>query len=164
MVKRIALIPKIIKAILADYPILQKMGELYEEEMSPYCSYLPGWAKIYLNGADRHAFLIKVGEENIGFALINNVGTTLDVDWNMGEFFILTKFQGQSFGRQAAMKILGQFVGLWEAVVIPKNRGAHAFWRKVLTRYTDNNFIEEIKTVDYDPDNLKRIIFQFKSR
>ena len=164
MVKTIALSPKLIKATLADNPALQKMGKLYENDMLPYCSYLPGWLKIYLEGTGRHAFIIKVGKENIGFALINKAGTMLKVDWNMGEFFILKKFQGQSFGKQAAMEILDQFAGLWEVVVIPKNTGAHAFWQKVITTYSDGNFSKKTKAIDYDPDNPKRIIFQLKSR
>lgn len=163
MVKRLPLRPQLVEATLADCPIIQQMGKLYENEMLSYCSYVPGWVKNYFKGADHHVFLIKVGEKKAGFALINKVGSTLDVDWNMGEFFILPKFQNQAIGQQAAMQILNQFNGVWEAVVIPENTRALYFWRKVIARYTHGNFAEDLKTVDYDPDNPKRIIFRFNS-
>ena len=163
MVKKLPLKPRLVPATLADYPLLQNMVAFYEYEMSPYCDFSPDWLKSYFEETDRHAFIIKVGQENAGFALINKVGTTPDIDWNVGEFFILAKFQGQSTGLQSALQILDQFSGIWEITVIPENKGALSFWRKVLTRYTGGHFSEEIKMVDYDPYNPKRIIFRFNS-
>lgn len=151
------------KATLADYPLLQNMVVFYEYEMSPYCDFSPDWLKSYFEETDRHAFIIKVGQENAGFTLINKVGTTPDIDWNVGEFFILAKFQGHSIGQQSALQVLDQFSGIWEITVIPENKGALSFWRKVLTRYTGSHFAEEIKMVDYDLYNPKRIIFRFNS-
>jgi predicted acetyltransferase/RimJ/RimL family protein N-acetyltransferase len=162
MIKKFTLQPEIVRATTTGYPVVQDMGKLYEHAMSPYCDFSPGWIRRYFNEADRCVFFIKVGEENAGFALINKVGTVPEVDWNMGEFFILGKFQRQSIGQQAATKILDQFEGVWEVTVIPENTQALHFWRKVIIQYTRGNFTKDIKTVD--PHNPKRVIFCFKSK
>jgi len=50
----------------------------------------------------RMHFLVKVDDKLAGFVLINKVGSTPEVDWNIGEFFIVFKFQGKGVGRCVA--------------------------------------------------------------
>jgi len=48
---------------------------------------------LYRIEKNRHSFLVKVDQELAGFVLINKVGTTPEIDWNMAEFFIISKYQ-----------------------------------------------------------------------
>ena len=106
------------KANKKDMRTIQNLGRFYVYEMSRYCGFLPTW-KVPSNGLfacinlssygekpDRHAFLVKVDDELAGFVLINKVGSTPDVDWNVGEFFIVSKFQGKGVGRYVADNFL----------------------------------------------------------
>ena len=171
----IQLIPNIQfeQATLADYPAIQNMARFYVYDMSRFCGELPGWEcpenglyesfdyKHYFEASDRHAFLITVNKEKAGFALINNIGTSPRIDWNMGEFFILAKFQGKGIGEYIANKIFEKLPGAWEISVIPENVTALTFWRKVVSRFTEGRYVEEVKDIDYDKDQPKRSILSF---
>ena len=88
----------------------------------------------FLEKPDRFAFLIKVDNELAGFALINKVGSTPDVDWNIGEFFIVSKFHGKGVGCNVAHQVFSQFPGVWETSQMPENTAAIEFWNKVVSR------------------------------
>ncbi|CCB86876.1 MULTISPECIES: GNAT family N-acetyltransferase [Parachlamydia] len=141
------------KASLDDWQTVQNLARFYVYDMARYCGFLPGWEtppnglytcddlSSYFTDSDRYSFLIKVDHELAGFVLINKVGSIPEVDWNMGEFFVISKFQGKGVGRTAAEQIFMQFPGLWEVMQIPENKGAIAFWNKVIQRYTNGHFM-----------------------
>ncbi|WP_052458488.1 GNAT family N-acetyltransferase [Rickettsia asembonensis] len=106
----------LIPAALVDYPLIQNMGRFYVYE-SRYCGFTSdkyGWAlpqdglyeigdyKKYFIELDRKAYLVKLNEEIAGFVLLNKVGTHDKIDWNMGEFFIIARFQNKGVGREVA--------------------------------------------------------------
>lgn len=167
--------PTLVKATLADYPTIQNMARFYVYDMSRTCGEFPGWEcpedglyesfdfKCYFEEPDRHAFLVRVENEIAGFVLINKVGKSADIDWNIGEFFILAKFQGKFIGTQVAMEVWDLFPGIWEVSVIPENHKALAFWRGGIEQYSQGNYSEDIKTVDYDLHQPQRVIFRFES-
>lgn len=169
------LIPTLVKATMNDYPTIQNMARFYVYDMSRTCGGFPGWEcpadglyesfdfKNYFEEPDRYAFLVRVENEIAGFVLINKVGTSADVDWNVGEFFILAKFQGKSIGTQVAMQVWDQFPGVWEVSVIPENNKALRFWRRSIVQYSQGHYSEDIKSVDYDPHQPQRIVFRFTS-
>jgi len=120
--------------------------------------------KIYFEDNSRKAYLIKVYDEVAGFVLINKVVTSKDSEWNVGEFFVLGKFQGHGIGRDVAKKVWGLHPGKWEVSVIPENISAQKFWESVIYNFTRDVFDKETKSIDFDKDQPKRIIFKFDSR
>jgi predicted acetyltransferase len=78
-------------------------------------------------------------------------------------FFFLKKFQSKGVGREVAHQIWDMHQGIWEVSVIPENKPAHAFWQKIISAYTSGHYVEEIKDVDYDAHQPKRIVFTFDS-
>jgi predicted acetyltransferase len=86
-------------------------------------------------------------DELVGFVLINKVGSTSDVDWNIGEFFIVSKFQGKGIGRHVAEQVFKQFPGVWQTSQIPENKVAIAFWDRIVIRYSNGLFEKTLKTV-----------------
>jgi predicted acetyltransferase len=143
--------------------------------MSRYCGFLPSWEvpsnglfecidlSSYCEKPDRHAFLVKVDNEVAGFVLINKLGSTSDVDWNIGEFFIVSKFQGKGVGRYVAEQVFNQFPGVWETSQIPENTAAIEFWDRVVSQYSHGQFEKTLKTVP-EPKPHPMIILKFTSQ
>lgn len=171
--------PKLIPATMVDYPVIQNMARFYAYDMSRFCGQaFEGWEfpsdglyecrdfKNYFEKKNNHAFLIKVHEELAGFAFIDQLEVLPMVDWNMGQFFIVAKFQRSGIGAKIAKQLFNHFHGEWSVGAIPQNERAVAFWRKVIREYTQNNFhemnmtSEQLKT-DEHPDPYPMIMFRF---
>lgn len=162
------------KANQEDKNIIQHLGRFYVYEMSRYCGFLPNWESpsnglyecidlsSYCEKPDSHAFLVKVDEELAGFVLINKVGSSPDVDWNMGEFFIVSKFQGKGVGREVAEQVFNRFPGLWEISQISTNTAAVRFWDRVINQYTHGQFEKTFKSVE-EPTPHPMVILKFTS-
>jgi predicted acetyltransferase len=164
----------LILATLPDYPLIKNMARFYVYDLSRECGVISSeWAipadglyesfdfKHYITDSDRRAYLVKIDDEIAGFVLLHQSGTSSETQWNMGEFFILAKFQGKEIGQDVAYQIWNMHQGIWEVSVIPENKAAYNFWRKIISAYTDNRYAEEIKDVDYDVHQPKRIVFMF---
>ena len=168
-------------ASLKDYPVIQNMARFYAYDMSRDCGQqLEGWEfpqnglyecndfKKYLERNGNHAFLIKINDELAGFVFVNKLEVMPEVDWNMGEFFIVAKFQRSGIGRTIAKQIFDQFPGEWSVGAIPQNARALNFWRKIIAEYTYGKFHEvektsdQLKTSEY-PDPYPMIILRFKT-
>ena len=166
--------PRLIPATLNDYPTIQNMARFYVYDMSRSCGFISeDWAcpsnglyesydfKEYFNNPPREAFLIKVGDELAGFVLLNKEGTQPQTDWNMGEFFIIAKFQGKDVGSLVAKEVWKTHPGIWEVSVIPENKPALEFWRNVVSAFTAGFYTEELIEVEYDTHQPKRYILSF---
>lgn len=168
---------ELIKAPADAYPIVKNMARFYGYDMSRSCGFVEDWdwafpenglyegcdVKRYFEDKDRYAFLVKVDNELAGFVLIHKNGINPSTDWNMGEFFIVAKFQGKSIGKQAAHLAWQQLPGLWEISVIPENTPALAFWRKSISEYTNGQYNEEIKSVYPNTHQPDRYVLSFKA-
>ena len=86
-----------------------------------------------------------------------------DVDWNIGEFFIVSKFQGKGFGSYVAEQVFNQFPGVWETSQIPENTAAIEFWNRVVSRYSHGQFEKTLKTVP-EPKPHPMVILKFTSQ
>jgi predicted acetyltransferase len=93
---------------------------------------------------DRFPFLIYVDPAIAGFVLVNsytclaeNAGAR-----SIAEFFVMPKYRRRGVGRQAAFQVFDKFRGRWEVRQIERNTGGQRFWRKVISGYTHDNFVE----------------------
>lgn len=175
MVKRLLPSPKIIPATIIDYPIIENMWHFYIYDMGRYCGLNEGWEDPinlsfipddltnYFVDEDRKAFLVKVGNELAGFVLLNKKGRLSDTQWNMGEFFIIAQYQNKGIGEQVVHQIWSMYQGLWEVSVIPENTSALAFWRKAISKFTDGQYLEEVKIVDCRDQKASRYILSFNT-
>lgn len=158
-----------------DKEIIQNLSCFYVYDMSRYCGFLPGWKtprdghftcfdlSSYWEEEDRYPFLIHIDNELAGFALIHKEGSVKAVDWVMGEFFIVAKFQGKGIGRQIACEIFTQLPGTWEVMQIPENKAAITFWEKVIHEYTQGHFVKTTKTVS-KPKPHPMVVMTFYSK
>lgn len=171
--------PEIILATLNDYPMIQNMARFYVYDMSRYCgSHYPGWEcpenglyecddfKHYFENPDNKTYLIKVNNEIAGFVLLDKLEILPETDFNMGQFFILAKFQNCGIGQEVALEIFNTYKGKWSVGAIPQNIKALQFWRKVIDQYTASNFTEEEMTSNQlknaeCSDPYPKIMFRF---
>ncbi|PJF27622.1 MAG: GNAT family N-acetyltransferase, partial [Phototrophicales bacterium] len=83
-----------------------------------------------------------------GFAIINLLDeshiTGAKNVIEMSEFFIMAAYQQKGYGAQAATQLFDKFRGDWEVFELEKNLRAQAFWRKVIGRYTNGNYREQL--------------------
>lgn len=160
-----------------DYPLIQNMARFYVYDLSRECGHISSdWAlpedglyesfdlKDYFEEPSRKAYLVKVYDEYAGFVLLNQATEDLANTWNMGEFFVIAKFQGQGIATHVAHKIWEMNPGRWEVSVIPENETALVFWEKTIKKFTGGQFEKSIKQVTYDDYQPKRVIFAFDTQ
>ncbi|HBN21710.1 MAG TPA: GNAT family N-acetyltransferase [Holosporales bacterium] len=145
---------KLEKIVLEDYEFLQNMARFYVYDMSKYCGSLSGWSlpknglyecfdlKCYITHEDRYAYFVTVKGERAGFVMVNKIASSVDVDWTIGEFFILGQFQGRGVGQKAVSLVFKELPGVWEVGVMPENTGAFSFWSTVLKKLADQREIQ----------------------
>ncbi len=159
-----------------DYPMIQNMAQLYADDLSKKCNHgahsrqVPNKDlfknfdfKNYFTDDSRKAYLVKIYDDVAGFILLNQATTTKKTDWNVGEFFILSRYQRHGIGRLAAEKVWHLHPGQWEVSVIPENISALKFWEHTITKFTDNRFSKDAKLIDFDKQQPNRIIYTFTS-
>jgi predicted acetyltransferase len=120
--------------------------------------------KNYFEETSRKAYLVKVYDEIAGFVLLNQATEDSTNNWNIGEFFIIAKFQGQGIAHQVAKEVWNMNPGKWEVSVIPENKSALKFWERAISEFTCGTFNKQIKEVTYDEHCPRRIIFEFDTQ
>ncbi len=164
------------EASVDEMSVIQNMARFYAYDLSKSCGFydLFDWAfpsnGLY-QGLDlsdywkpnHYAFIVKIDGELAGFVLIDKIGTTSDVEWNMGQFFIVGKYQAKGIGRQVAIKIFDKFPGIWEVAQMPDNIPAIKFWENVISIYTKNNFQKDKKVIQ-EPKPHENIILKFVAK
>lgn len=176
LIKKLSPTVSLTEAGIDAYPLIQNMAKYYVYDLSKECGHISNdWRlpesglfescdfKNYFQEDTRKAYLIKVYDQVAGFTLLNQATTCVDSEWNVGEFFILGQYQGNGIGKLAAEQIWLLHPGKWELSVIPENASALAFWERVIGAFTGQQFTKELKLVDFDKDQPKRIVFTFDS-
>jgi len=99
----------------------------------------------------RRPLIFRVDGEIAGFALIS-LGlpreyvklSEADATNSVSDFFIMRKFRGQGYGKQAAWTIFDQFPGAWEVRQTAANHPANRFWNRVISEYTNGAYTEKV--------------------
>ena len=141
-------------ATQSDAPLLANLLELYIHDLSDVFQGLEvgpdgrfGYRRLplYWSEPDRRVpFLIRMDGRIAGFALVqrgspvNPNPDALDIE----EFFVLRQYRRAGVGRIAARLVWNRLPGSWTVRVAEDNRGALAFWRDVIEKYTDGSASE----------------------
>lgn len=110
-----------------------------------------------------YPFMIRVDYLTAGFALVKQYGERAAPSFDMGEFFVLRKYQRQGVGRAAACAVFDRLRGLWEVRQLFDNVAAIAFWRKVIAAYTDGDFTEVREEVPHYGIEMHHMRFDNRS-
>jgi predicted acetyltransferase len=172
---------RLVPATLEDLSLIQNMSRFYAYDLSRNLGlHYPGWAcpsdglfefgdlGSFFQGTNK-AFLVKVAEEVAGFVMLNKMDILPEIDFNMGEFFILAKFQRTGLAYKVATEVFDTYPGTWSVGVVPEHKKALNFWRKCIGSYTGGNFSEKTYSKEYLktpkwPDPFPMIIMTFDSR
>lgn len=101
----------------------------------PACAHF----EIYWQEPDRRAFVIEIGTETAGFALIRSPEPGV---WSIGEFFVDRGHRHLGIGEAAAAQLFDRYTGEWRVAELEANVSAQRFWRTVIGRYTQGAFTE----------------------
>lgn len=142
-------------ASLEEKPLLERLMQLYLYDFTEFDGddvdeqgfyaypYLPrNWEE-----SNRRPFFIRVDGKLAGFVLIRlGIEGLIDPPRlvnTVAEFFVMKKYRQGGLGEFAARWVFDQFPGHWEIEELASNVPAQAFWRKIISRYTNENFREE---------------------
>jgi predicted acetyltransferase len=150
---------EISRATEVERPILRQLMELYQYDFSefdgsdigPLGLYDYPYLDHYWVEPERTPLLVRVNGCLAGFVLVAryNYLTGLKDTWVLAEFFIMRKYRHQGVGEHVARLIFDQYRGDWQVAQITKNSAATTFWRKVISRYSLDNFQEHTLNNDH---------------
>lgn len=100
----------------------------------------------YWQDPDHTPYIIRFNHEIAGFALVRRYPPE-PTRFDMEQFFVVRKFQGQKIGMRAAHEIFQRHPGPWQIRVLQENTRAQHFWQTVVTnevdqQYTRNNALD----------------------
>lgn len=152
------------KVKLEEEPILQNLIQFYKYEFSIYLNtiklndkglFKPFNLEDYWTKMNYHPFFIKVDGELAGFVLVRSESNTEPN--SIEQFFTMKNYKGKGIGRIAAKRVFDMFPGKWKVIQIQKNYPAQAFWRSVISDYTNDNFHER-----YDEEDERSSVQEFE--
>lgn len=109
-------------------------------------------------------YLITVDGVTGGFVLVAASPYAVDnSDFMICEMFIMRPFRGKGVGEYAVKTICNKYLGNWILFTTPTDSNLRTieFWRKTLSQYTNNNFIEEDKDIAHFGYNK---VFRFNNK
>ena len=131
-----------IKPLFKEY--LNYMSQFFE--INNYDSWCKGALKniqLYSVSKNRHVYILKQSEFIVGFALINKHLRFNTEGCAIAEFYIQKEYKRKGYGRKLAEHVFSQFPGNWEVAVSKKNSSALFFWKKVISSYSNDKFIQK---------------------
>jgi predicted acetyltransferase len=159
---------EVITTTSADGPVIERLLQLYEHDNSEFFGADVDPDGVYrvadINALWQHGrnvYLVKVDGQLAGFAFVCRHSSYLgdDETYLMDEFFIMRKYRRRGVGEHVARTLFDRFPGRWEVSEWPTNFGSHAFWRRVIDRYTDGRFRE----ADLDTPRIRGLVQAFES-
>lgn len=93
--------------------------------------------------------LLKEGQP-VGFAVVGTPSPLQrgKIDYRMAEFFVSPKQRRLGVGRDAVRLIFKRFAGRWEITELQSNRSAVAFWRAVVSQFSQGQYRERIENAE----------------
>ncbi|MCX7357168.1 MAG: GNAT family N-acetyltransferase [Alphaproteobacteria bacterium] len=113
----------------------------------------------YWSDPDHAAWVIYVGEQLAGFALLNKHShVSRPVDFNMAEFFVARPFRRRGVARAAFHQLLRRHAGSWEVAIGAYNKPAQDFWPRAITAAN----VSELETLQGDGVAWTGTILRFR--
>ncbi len=129
--------------------IIENLFELYLYSMSEYTGFSIqpsgkfefdlSFLNDYWEKEDHYPHLVLCEEELAGFSLLRRYPYESEYH-DIGQFFILNKFQGRGVGRNAFIQSVSKFPGKWLTRIRVDNTGAMGFWTKVIGETTNGKY------------------------
>jgi predicted acetyltransferase len=144
----------LVEATRDDLPLLEQIGQFYKYDFSEFggpnvLSEAGRFDRVgFEHIFDRpvhHVFFVRVNGELAGFAAMSEGSSYRDeneVVWYMDEFFVMRRYRSNGVGEHVARMLFERLDGRWEVAQLRANLPAQAFWRKVIGRFTGDDYEE----------------------
>lgn len=109
----------------------------------------------YYSKDDYISFFIKVEGKLAGLAVIRFIQEESITYFR--HFFIMRKYRRLKIGETSANMIFDMFPGKWRVSQFDFNKPAICFWRNIIERYTEGNYLE---TRRIDDKGIKQEFYQ----
>ena len=136
-----------IKLVLIDQKNMQvyiNLARSYEAEFSSLTHKVPNDEGIFepdtipLN--PYVGYLLYKSKTPIGFCVAELSNEMYDV----AEFYIIPSMRKNKFGYHMATSVFDKHAGSWQVRQIEGAENAKAFWRKIISQYTGNEYVEAV--------------------
>lgn len=102
----------------------------------------------YFTDKTRDKYFIKYNNKLAGFVMINENNKFNTSGKTIAEFLITPTFRRNHIGEKAAILAFEKYPGNWEVQSMENNPIAYSFWKKVISKYTDNKYITKNDDVE----------------
>jgi predicted acetyltransferase len=151
----------VLKADGSYKKVIENLMQLYLYDLSVYtgkCIEVNGlfdlgkYFKMYWTEQDRYPYLCTINDIPVGFALVRELAKD---SYAICEFFILHSYRRKGIATQFAHHVFNLHHGKWQVAQIESNTASQVFWRKTISTFTRNNFIEDWS--DAQPKGPKQV-------
>lgn len=80
----------------------------------------------------------KEGSKIVGFSIVESIDGYSEIV----DFYVIPAFRKKMVGKNMAFAVFNKHLGPWRVRQIPGSDEATKFWRRVISDYTNENFIE----------------------
>ena len=116
-------------------------SQYIDNNINDDCIFEYKWFNNYFTDNDRYAYFIKNGCSYAGMVMVNeNLKFNKDGKC-IAEFLIMPRFRRNYLGKKVAYEIFDKFKGNWEVQPMKNNSVAYAFWKSIISEYTNGNYI-----------------------
>ncbi|HEY3594816.1 MAG TPA: GNAT family N-acetyltransferase [Polyangiaceae bacterium] len=122
------------------------MTEIVDIAVDPDGRFVVPSLDAYWSDSWRHPYIVRAAGNLAGFALLQKRSriTGDENTWDVAEFFVMRKYRRRGVGEAVAARLFDAFRGRWEVRQMRANHAAIAFWRRVISTYTQGHFSEEL--------------------
>ena len=146
------------KVELLPVPITEKQHlsdllDQYLDELSRYAHKKFPKPYVYLDTyfvePSRKPFFIQLDDQVAGFALVNlKDPLSRRSKQAISEFYIIPQYRHKHIGEKTATQLFDLYPGNWIIREVIGNP-AYTFWKKIINKYTNGNYLEYDQTDDY---------------
>jgi predicted acetyltransferase len=158
----------LISATPADLPCIENLMQFYNYDLSQWCEvkfgddgrYQLQPKAAYWANPTVHRYIVRVADELVGFAVVDQEVRDPSANWNVGYFFVARRFRGTTIAAQMAKELFDRHRGTWEVYHFTANLPAGKFWpRAIAAAATTPVVMSEI--IEHD---LPTTLYRFSSR
>ncbi len=117
-------------------------GSFYvDNDIDEECIFPYDWFDDYFTDKTRKAYFIKNSNKYLGMVLLNENFVFNKSGKSIAEFLILPIYRRNHIGKSVAFDVFDMFKGNWEVKPMENNPIAYSFWKNVINKYTNGNYI-----------------------
>jgi predicted acetyltransferase len=153
------------RAAASERPLLQRMLELYQHDLSDIWDQDLDARGEFGYDLDRFwrdpacaPWLFRVSGQAAGFALVDaRVRVPGGEHW-MDQFFVMKKYRRRGVGCHAAVAVFRAHRGRWQVGQMPANAAAQRFWRATIGAFTGGDYTEVELTSGWWQGTIQRFV------